>query len=230
MAASSRELAQKMRGSMEHLSEVVISTYKICMDQSTPLAAKHSKLSEIISVEPDLVNICIFTREETANCKVERCKVKLQALALQLDADCKSVREEFQLMRTDPHIYQKIFDGLLRILEATTTFLKEGHGVEQARVLDSAVEAVTSVKTLRDAASEDELVDIASSASRQCLDLLRAAKRLIAPQEATQKAFGPRLDAAQLLLQTSLPAFLQKCKDRIEFPSYVLILASHHRD
>lgn len=206
---------------MEHLSEVIISTYKVCMDQSAPLATKHTKLSEIVSVEPDLVNICMFTREETANCKVERCRVKLQALALQLEADCKSVREEFHLMRTDPHIYQKIFDGLLRILEATTAFLREGHGVEQARVLDSAVEAVTAVKNVRDAGDEDELVELASAASRQCLDLLRAAKRLIAPQEATQAAFGPRLDAAQLLLQTTLPAFLQKCKDRIEFPSYV---------
>jgi hypothetical protein len=211
-----------MRGAMEHLSQVVISTYKVCMDQSTPLATKHAKLAEITSVEADLITIGEFTRDETANCKVERCKVKMQALASSLEADCKAIREEFHIMRNDPHIYQKIFDGLLRVLENTTQFLREGHGVEMARVLDGAVEALSSVKAVRDASTEDELVDLGAAASRQCLDLLRAAKRLLAPQEETLKTLSPRLDAAHLLMQTSLPSFLQRCKERIEYPSYAI--------
>ena len=222
MAASSKDSAGKMRQAMEHLSGVVIATYKVCMDQSVALTTKHAKLAEIVTVEQDLVTICDFTREETAQCKVERIKAKMHALSIALDEDCRMIREEFHILRTDPHIYQKIFDGLLRVLENTTAFLKEGHHVETARVLDAAMEAVKSVKAVRDAADEDELVDLASTASRQCLDLLRSAKRLLAPQEETLKALGPRLDAAHLLMQTSLPAFLQKCKERIEYPSYVL--------
>lgn len=219
VAATTKDAATKMRGAMEHLSQIVIATYKVCMDQSVPLTAKHAKLAEIVMVEPDLITICDFTREETASCKVDRVKARMQTFALSLDADCKAIREEFQIMRSDPHIYQKIFDGLLRVLENTTAFLKEGHNVETARVLDTAFEAVTSVKAVRDAMDEEELVNLGATASRQCLDLLRAAKRLLAPQEETLKALGPRLDAAHLLMQTSLPSFLQKVKDRIEYPS-----------
>jgi soluble cytochrome b562 len=208
-----------MRAAMEHLSGVVIQTYKVCMDQSVALTAKHAKLAEIVTVEPDLITICEFSREETANCKVERIRIKMQSLALALEADSKAIREEFHIMKSDPHIYQKIFDGLLRVLDNITAFLKEGHHVETARVLDAAVEAVSAVKAVRDASDEEELVTLGGTASRQCLDLLRAAKRLLAPQEETLKALGPRLDAAHLLMQTSLPAFLQKCKERIEFPS-----------
>jgi hypothetical protein len=219
VAATTKDAAGKMRGAMEHLSQVVIQTYKVCMDQSVALSAKHAKLAEIVTVEPDLITICEFTREETASCKVERVRVKMHSLSLSLDADCKAIREEFHIMKNDPHIYQKIFDGLLRVLDNTTAFLKEGHNIETARVLDTAVEAVASVKAVRDALDEEELVNLGATASRQCLDLLRAAKRLLAPQEETLKALGPRLDAAHLLMQTSLPNFLQKVKDRIEYPS-----------
>lgn len=224
MAASSKESASRMREAMEHLSAIVISTYKVCMDQNKTLAAKHSKLAEITSVEPDLISIVDFTAGETANCKVERVKVKMMELATALDRDSRAIREEFAILRADPHIYQKIFDGLLRFMENATAFLKEGHSVEQARVLDAAFEAVQEVRKIRDATDEDSLVDIGQVASRKCLDLLRAAKRLVSVQESTQTALGPRLENAQALMQTSLPSFLQKCKDRIEFPTYVPLI------
>lgn len=210
-----------MRNAMEHLSGVVISTYKVCMDQSTPIAMKHSKLSEIVSVEPDLVVICDFMRDETNACKHERVKSRMLQIANSVDADCRAIREEFNILRSDAHMYQKIFDGLLRVLDNVTNFLKEGHNVETQRVLDVAQEAVIAVKAVRDASNEDELVELGSTASRLSLDLLRAAKRLIAPQESTMQTFSPRLDSAHLLMQTSLPSFLQKCKDRIEYPTYV---------
>lgn len=206
---------------MEHLSGVVISTYKVCMDQSTPIAMKHSKLSEIVSVEPDLVVICDFMRDETNACKHERVKGRMLQIANSVDADCRAIREEFNILRSDAHMYQKIFDGLLRVLDNVTAFLKEGHNVETQRVLDVAQDAVVAVKAVRDASNEDELVELGSTASRLSLDLLRAAKRLIAPQESTMQTFSPRLDSAHLLMQTSLPSFLQKCKDRIEYPTYV---------
>ena len=225
VAAGSKEAASRMRNAMEHLSTVVIATYKVCMDQSTPISFKHAKLSEIVSVEPDLIVICDFMRDETAACKHERVKAKMQAIANSVDADSRAIREEFNLLRADAHLYQKVFDGLLRVLESVTDFLKEGHNVETQRVLDIAQEAVVSVKAVRDAGNEDELVELGATASRQCLDLLRAAKRLIAPQESTMQTFSPRLDSAHLLMQTSLPSFLQKCKDRIEYPTYVVILS-----
>lgn len=219
VAAGSKEAASRMRNAMEHLSTVVIATYKVCMDQSTPIAAKHSKLAEIVSVEPDLLVIVDFTKEETSACKHDRVKATMQNLANSIEADSKAIREEFTLLRTDAHLYQKVFDGLLRVLENVTDFLKQGHNVETARVLDVAQEAVIAVKAVRDAQNEDELVELASHASRQCLDLLRAAKRLIAPQEATLVALGPRLDAAHLLMQTTLPIFLEKCNERINHSS-----------
>ena len=79
---------------------------------------------------------------------------------------------QLKMLKKDPHMYQRVFDGLMIVLDDNTQFLKLGHSVEQARVLDVAFNAVTLVRQVRDAADEDTLINAAQAASGACMELL----------------------------------------------------------
>lgn len=143
------------------------------MDQGKGVAEKAEKLAQISSVEPDLKYILDFVRSETNACKVERIRVQMAQLSSKMDERIHRVIEELRLIRTDPHLYQKVFDGILEVLNDNTAFLKLGHGVEQARVLDIAFQAVTEVRAVRDASTMDDLVNAGQLASASCINLLR---------------------------------------------------------
>jgi len=137
------------------------------------VALKYFSPLFVLVVEADLKFILDFVREETAACKVERVKIQMLQVAQRMDDEIRVLREDIKLVRADPHLYQKVFDGIIRVLEDNTNFLKLGHSVEQARVLDIAYEAVQQIRKVRDATTEDELVDSAQIATNSVVNLLR---------------------------------------------------------
>jgi hypothetical protein len=173
VAAQDRDAAKSMRNAIEHICTVIIDTYRVCMDQSKGVAEKAEKLAQISDVENDLKYILDFVRAETNACKVERIRVQMAQLSSKMDDRIRGVIEELRMIRSDPHLYQKVFDGIIEVLTDNTSFLKLGHSVEQARVLDVAFQAVTEVRAVRDAATMDDLVNAGQLASASCINLLR---------------------------------------------------------
>lgn len=172
VAAKNRDSARAMRNAIEHMCTTVIETYRTCMDQSRSIEDKKDKLAGILDVEPDLKFILNFIREESSACKVERVKVQMVQLASKMEPQIYQLLDELKMVKKDPHMYQRVFDGLLGVMDDNTQFLKLGHSVEQARVLDVAFNAVTLVRQVRDAANEDALINAAQLASGACMDLL----------------------------------------------------------
>jgi RNAse (barnase) inhibitor barstar len=136
-----------------------------------------------------------------------------------MEEEIRVLREDLKLVKSDPHLYHKVFDGIIRVLEDNTSFLKLGHSVEQARVLDIAYESVQQIRKVRDATTEDELVDSAQVATNSVVNLLRATKRLVSVQEKSNEMLSGRVEAAQNIMMATLPSFLERCKEKIDLPT-----------
>jgi hypothetical protein len=173
IAARTVESAKAMRRHLEHMCDVVITTYKYCMDKSRESPDVVDKLKDVVQVQPDVAFFVEFCIEETEACTREASKIKLQALNARIQEITAGLPQDFQAIKNDTSVYERIFDKLLSLLENVSEFLKEGHKVEVGRVLDVAYEAVTETKALRDLADDTSLVPQAQLTSRKCLDLLK---------------------------------------------------------
>lgn len=172
VAGRTVEDARRARSSMENLCKIIIETYKSCMNHDLPQEDKLRELSKITYVEADLRILHLFAQAETKNCPVERVKVKMEELYSQIERDFHVLVEELCLLRSDSHLYYKVFDGLISFISNMTEFFKEGVNVEQGRILDMAFEVVTLIRNTRDTTSVDSLIEIGRIATDKCLRLV----------------------------------------------------------
>lgn len=233
--------AMKARTAMENICKIVIHTYKSCMNQEISAEDKLNELHKITAVEPDLRVLYLFVDAETKACTVERVKMKMEDLFNEIDKDFHILMEEFCLIRNDPHLYYKVFDGIINMITNITEFFKEGVFVEQARMLDLAYDTVKVVRSARDATNVDSLVELGREATEKCLNLVkyvldigyiwnnnnltfllkyRCTKKLVSAQESNEM-LSTRVDSAHLILMSALPSFMRKSKSKILDPRYV---------
>lgn len=192
IAARTVESAKAMRRHLEHMCDVVITTYKYCMDNSRESPDVVDKLKDVVQVQPDVAFFVEFCIEETEACTREASKIKLQALNARIQEITAGLPQDFQAIKNDTSVYERIFDKLLSLLESVSEFLKEGHKVEVGRVLDVAYEAVSETKALRDLVDDSNLVPQAQLTSRKCLDLLKYGTDLHLPPHSIDTSVGPR--------------------------------------
>jgi len=173
IAARTVESAKSMRHHLEHMCDIVITTYRYCMDKGKESPEVVEKLKDIVQVQPDVAYFVEFCNEETETCAREASKIKLHALNARIQEITTGLPQDFQAIKNDASVYERIFDKLLSLLENVSEFLKEGHKVEVGRVLDVAYEAVSETKALRDLVDDLNLVPQAQVTSRKCLDLFK---------------------------------------------------------
>jgi hypothetical protein len=218
ITARTQDAAKEMRTHLEHLCETVIDTYRYCMDYRNSNEEKHAKLAEIKKVQADVEYFVKFCEAEIKACTVKQFKPKLEELGNQVKNAADKMKPDFSEIDVNPAAYDRLFDQLLRLLEITTQFLRENHKQETARVLEIAYECVLEVKKLRDLNQPEGIVLQTQLMSRKCLELVRAARKLVDTQN-TDPHLPDRLTAAQTVLQSELPKFIKSVEAYFEDPA-----------
>lgn len=221
VSAKTTESARIARTCMENICKTIIETYKAFMESDLSPEEKRVSLLKICSIESELLSLNKFIISETESCNNERIKINMTELRDRITEAIKRVIDDFALMREDSHLYQKMFDDLIQIIDDITKFFKEGLNLEQERMLTLAYDTVKSVRTVRDAKDIEELMDVGRISSDKCLDLIRNVRRFISAHKSD--ILESRIESVQLIMTTAIPGFLRKCKDKIESPTYVLL-------
>lgn len=220
VSGKTTESARIARTCMENICKTIIDTYKVFMETDLSPEEKKVSLLKICSIESELYSLLKFIISETESCTHERIKMNMSELKDRISGAIDRVVNDFALMRANSHLYQKMFDDLIQIIDDITQFFKEGLNLEQERILALAYDAVKSVRNVRDAKDIEELMEVGRNASDRCLDLLRNVKRFVSAQK-TSEMLESRIDSVHIIMMTAIPGFLRKCKDKIESPTFV---------